>query len=258
MSGPRLILLPGLDGSGVLFGPLLDHLPPECRPIVVRYPPDQLLGYDELLPRVLSALPRDRPFAIVGESFSGPLALLAAATRPANLVAVILCASFVRNPAWLRPGWLRHLVRPSVFRLYPATKAARALLMGRSASATRSLMADVLAGLRPEVVAHRVRAVIGVDVRPQLAMCPVPILCLRGIYDLIVPGHNLAEMRSIRPSLQVATIAAPHAILQAQPAAAAAAIAAFLRELPEMPHGFIRSVADPTPTRPDRSTPSSR
>lgn len=46
----RLILLPGLDGSGVLFAPLLRHLPPDVEPVVVRYPPDRALGYEELLP----------------------------------------------------------------------------------------------------------------------------------------------------------------------------------------------------------------
>src|SRR5258706_334101 len=64
-----LVLLPGLHGSDVQFRPLLKHLPPRIRPVAVNYPPDELLGYEELLPRVLAALPTDSPFVLLGESF---------------------------------------------------------------------------------------------------------------------------------------------------------------------------------------------
>ena len=33
-----LVLLPGMDGTGDLFAPLLSALPPALRTIVVRYP----------------------------------------------------------------------------------------------------------------------------------------------------------------------------------------------------------------------------
>lgn len=119
MTDLTLVLLPGLDGSGVLFRPLIGHLSSQFRPIVVAYPPDQAIGYDELLPLVLQALPTSAPFAILGESFSGPLALMAAAHSPKGLQAVILCASFVRNPLRVNVPLLRHLVRGSFFRLVP-------------------------------------------------------------------------------------------------------------------------------------------
>ena len=62
MAKTSLILLPGLDGSGLLFRPLISRLPPEIRPTVVTYPPDQALGYEDLLPRVMAALPNSSPF----------------------------------------------------------------------------------------------------------------------------------------------------------------------------------------------------
>ena len=49
MATTRLVLLPGMDGTGVLFEPLLEVLPCEFEPIVVRYPPDKALGYEALL-----------------------------------------------------------------------------------------------------------------------------------------------------------------------------------------------------------------
>lgn len=71
--------MPGLDGSGVLFRPLLKRLPPEVVPQVITYPATTPLGYAELLPHVMAALPESGAFVVLGESFSGPLALMVAA-----------------------------------------------------------------------------------------------------------------------------------------------------------------------------------
>jgi sigma-B regulation protein RsbQ len=44
--------LPGLDGTGDLFEPLLARLDASIEPIVVRYPLDETLGYDAALAAV--------------------------------------------------------------------------------------------------------------------------------------------------------------------------------------------------------------
>ena len=132
MTLPSLVLLPGLDGTGLLFGPLLAALPSEVAPIVVSYPGDSPLAYSELLPLVLAALPTDRPFVLLGESFSGPLAVMAAAARPAGLVGVVLCASFIRNPHSYVPSFLATAVRSPVLRLFPRFSQVKALLGGYS------------------------------------------------------------------------------------------------------------------------------
>src|SRR5690349_15943355 len=105
--------------------------------MALNYPADEPLDYEQLLPQVLAALPSDRPFVLLGESFSGPLAVMAAATRPVGLLGVILCATFVRNPLWLRPAWLRHFARPLVFRSATKIGVVTAPLRGCSRELTR-------------------------------------------------------------------------------------------------------------------------
>lgn len=94
----RLLLLPGMDGTGRLFAPLLAALPPDIDGEPVAYPPDEPLGYEGLLPLVEAAAARGGDFVVVGESFSGPLALLLAARSPPGLRGVVLCATFIRFP----------------------------------------------------------------------------------------------------------------------------------------------------------------
>lgn len=108
-----LLLLPGLDGTSVLFEPLLEHLELPAR--AVDYPQRRPTGYADLLPAVRDICPRDRPFILLGWSFSGPLALLAAAERPPGLAGVVLCASFVTKPVPYLPAAIRHLARPLLF-----------------------------------------------------------------------------------------------------------------------------------------------
>ena len=57
-----LVLLPGMDGTGIFFEDFAAALQPEFKPIIVRYPNDPSLGYAELEPVARAALPHDEPF----------------------------------------------------------------------------------------------------------------------------------------------------------------------------------------------------
>jgi pimeloyl-ACP methyl ester carboxylesterase len=130
----RLLLLPGMDGTGRLFAPLQAALPPWLPAVTVSYPPDQPLGYDGLLPLVEAAAAGLGEFVVVGESFSGPLALMLATQRPPGLRGLVLCASFVRFPLPVPQQW-RGLVRPWMFRLQPTWLVALVLLGRRGVGA---------------------------------------------------------------------------------------------------------------------------
>ena len=62
-----------MDGTGELFGHFVRALPPDLPATVVAYPPRQALGYAALRPIVEAAIPAEGPYAVVAESFSGPL-----------------------------------------------------------------------------------------------------------------------------------------------------------------------------------------
>src|SRR4051794_21410907 len=96
----RVFLLPGLDGTGRLFAPLLRVLPSDVQTTVVSYPPDECRSYRELCEHVAALLPTDEPYIILAESFSGPIAVRIAAASPQSLRAVVLCASFVYVPRY--------------------------------------------------------------------------------------------------------------------------------------------------------------
>jgi pimeloyl-[acyl-carrier protein] methyl ester esterase len=126
----RLVLLPGMDGTGELFSNFVDALPASFETVTVRYPTDRYLAYLELEDLVRVACSGTAPFMLVAESFSTPLAIKYAATNPANLEGVILCTGFATSPV---KGWRRllgSLLAPLVFRVPLPDLAAKLWLVG--------------------------------------------------------------------------------------------------------------------------------
>ena len=217
MQSMHIVLLPGLDGTGLLFEPFTEVLPKHLIPIVLHYPTDKALGYQDLLPRVINQLPQDAPFFILGESFGGPLALHVAAQKPAGLKGVILCATFVSCPyAWI-PRWATWLVPSSIFGASPLIAKISAYF-GAYYSAT---LYRALASVKSSVFAHRIREVIEVNVSKELAECQLPILYLQGKRDFVVPKSNLKRIIALKPSVQYIQLEASHMVLQNQPQSAA-------------------------------------
>jgi pimeloyl-[acyl-carrier protein] methyl ester esterase len=173
----KLILLPGMDGTGELFRDLLEELPNAFQTEVVRYPTDRSLSYSQLKEFVESADPVSNPFVLMAESFSTPLAIQFAAANPPNLKGLVICAGFVTSPV---KGILRSIysfLTPMLFRVTLPRFAIRILLLGPSAS--QSLLAAVQAAIssvKPNVLSTRARAVLACDARAELAQITAPIL----------------------------------------------------------------------------------
>jgi pimeloyl-ACP methyl ester carboxylesterase len=228
-----LVLLPGLDGTGNLFANFVSALTPTLNTRIVRYPTDRFLSYADLFSFVVDAVPQTQPFVLLAESFSTPLAARLAATSPASLKGLVICAGFIRNPV---RGWLRHmktLVRPSFFRIPPPRFVIEHFLIG--AHAPRELRDDVRRTLRsvsPEVVALRVQAVMACDASEQFVRMRVPTLYLQAEQDRLVRNSSFQEIQELKPDTVLVSIAAPHFVLQREPRKAADLIAHFVAGLP--------------------------
>ena len=222
-----LVLLPGLDGTGDLFEPLLARLAPSIEPVVVRYPLAEPLGYEALTAVARRALPPTGPYLILGESFSGPIAAQLAAERPGDFRGLILCASFVSSPmAHLRPfEWLLDLgpVRSLARWLAPRT------LLGRfETPELRALLRRTLSRLPRSVLVARIRAVLAANSIAAFARCRAPTLYLQGTEDTLLPLSCVDEICRLAPKTRIVKIAAPHCVLQCAPDEAARAISEFL------------------------------
>ena len=224
-----LVLLPGLDGTGKLFTRFVDSIAPAATTQIVSYPPDMPLGYEELEALITAALPLQRPFFLLGESFSGPLAIRIAARSPHGLRGVILCGTFAKNPyPWLR--WAAPLAARVPVKSLP--RWLRALLMwgSRSPRSAPAAAQRAIAGVDNAVIRRRIEALLKVDASDALRRIRCPILVIGAARDRVIPRSAGRWIKQTLPDARQIQIDGPHLLLQACPDACAGAVLQFMRE----------------------------
>ena len=225
----RVVLLPGLDGTGELLEPFVEAIGAHAPVTVVRYPPKEFLTYRELDTRVRQGLPDDEPYVLLGEFFSGPVAILLAASCPMHLKGLVLCCTFARSPRRLLGGLSRIADRLPIERVPPAIMSLL-LMNSLSHHALRSRLDRALRQIAPAVVRGRIGSVLGVDVVDQCGAIRVPVLYLRAARDRLVPASASRLIARVVPNSREAVLDAPHFLLQTVPYQAAQIVRQFLWE----------------------------
>jgi pimeloyl-[acyl-carrier protein] methyl ester esterase len=222
-----IVLLPGMDGTGDLFAAFVRALSPRFKARVIRYPNEMPLSSDQLVAFVRTQLPIFRPFILLGESFSGPIAIRLAAERPDNLLALVLCASFARNP---RPALapLRSAINFLPMNATLKSLASRWALGRFSTPALRRELDAAIASVLPSILRARLRAVMDVDVTDALHRIRTPILSIRATHDALVPAAASQLIKSQHPNVDIHDVYAPHFLLQTAPKEASQAIEQFV------------------------------
>ena len=211
------LLLPGLDGTGKLFAPLADSFPKRVTPVIVSYPHHQLKTYEELINIVENSLPEDRPFFLLGESFSGPLSIMIANERPEGLQGLILCATFIKNPFIILPSWMKKFSIGPIYRFWPLLISLRARIGGEHFREIAEPALEAIKSVNPDVISHRVKSILSVNVEKELRSCQYPILYLIAGRDKLIRKHNFKKINSVNENIELAGIDTAHFVLQAEP-----------------------------------------
>lgn len=222
----EVVILPGLDGTGrmhLAFCSALERLGISSQ--AIGYPTNQTLGYDELEKLVRTRLPAAVPFVLLGESFSGPLALRIAANPPVGMRGLVLSTTFARMPvpvlAPLAP----------LLRIAPSRVPMSLLcwwLLGRWV--TKELKLELASALRtvdPRVLRARAEAALKADAMALLPEVHMPVLQLVALEDRLLASSKSRELATGLPSVHSKPVLGPHLLLQACPRACAEAVAGF-------------------------------
>ena len=227
---PVLVMLPGLHGTCALMQDFAAQLGDRLVPLAIDYPVDRVMDHAELTAWMLPRLPTDRPFVLLGESFSGPVAIRLAAAKPRGLVGLVLSASFASSPRPLLSPFAA-LARAMSPRAVPM-RVYEYWLLGRWTNARlRREFAEVLALVQPKVLAGRVVACLREDVRGCLGDTEVPLLYLRGKRARLVPRRAGDDIARAVPGMRVVALDGPHCLLQAIPGQAARVVREFVAKL---------------------------
>lgn len=209
------VLLPGLDGTGVQFAPLVRALGENLRTLVVSYP-DRHATYQDHVTTVVKALPKGSPYLLIAESYSGPVAIEVAARRPEDLKGMVLCATFHKCPYPLLTQ-LRSLLQVLPPWRVPASLLAPLLLGVHRTPELIALLDEALSRVKPWVLRERLDNVAGVDTSSVTRSVTVPTLYLRAKADRIVPRQAGDALAASIPGAIIRELEGPHFLLQASP-----------------------------------------
>lgn len=224
-----LVLLPGMDGTGDLFAPLVNALPSTVKTVVVRYPTEEIMSYGELTTYALAYIPKDSPYILLGESFSGPIVISLAAQADYQLKGLILACTFASNPRPLLSK-LSFLVpaMPINKWLFPC---AGKMLLGKFYNGNvQTLLAAALSKVPPKTMRARLDLVINVDYSEKLKNIQTPILYLQARHDYLVPASAAKHIQQCAQNVELVTLEAPHLLLQVAARKAALHIQTFIKK----------------------------
>ena len=225
-----LLLLPGFDGTGELFSPLVAALDDTFVVQTVRYTDSRTLtGYQTT---VLEACPTDDPVIVVAESFSGPIGLQFLANAPANVIGGVFSATFAKPPLALIISLAEKLRLASL--TIPAVSEQILRWFCLNGVSDLSLIRDITTVVRRvggRTVQSRLAALNAMDATPVLSEIRAPLMTIAAGNDRGI------RQRYMKPSLdapahrQHVTVDGPHLLLQTRAEQVAAAIHAFAGSL---------------------------
>jgi pimeloyl-[acyl-carrier protein] methyl ester esterase len=220
-----IVLLPGMDGTGMLFKAFVRLLPDGIDAKIVPYPKDRHMSYAHLAESVMDILPRSTPYVIIAESYSGPVASILAAHPVGNLQAVVFVSSFVALPCGRVGPWIANLVPTVVFRGRAPAWILRWFVMDSATPLEMiSAVQDAIASVPPEVLTRRLRDALNADFAATLEHCTVRIVYLLSGSDRLLGTRGLRGFLAARPDIEIVKIAGPHFLLQCVPDAILAAL----------------------------------
>ena len=223
-------MLPGLDGTGRLFGPLMASLPERIGRLALSYPEDRARSYSELASYVESEVRDMGQMVLLAESFSGPVAMELSGRLGHRLKGMVFCCTFCRAPlAASLPGAAALL--GAIARIGIPRALLRAFMLNRAGQQDERLVDELalaIADVKPSVIAGRIKEVAKVDARQALRDCDTPVCIISASDDRVVSGRAAREMQGLIRDAEAHTVDGPHMLLQARPQACADIIAGFV------------------------------
>jgi pimeloyl-[acyl-carrier protein] methyl ester esterase len=206
----KLVLLPGLDGTGKLFAPLIEALPSSIDVQVITYPLNKKQSYNELVKYVKQNLPKE-DFVLLAESFSGPIAYQVALSKPKELKSLILVATFLENP---RPFLLKFIPSSKVLGLPIPTILSRVFFLGFSVKTkVIELFNEAIKTVSPSVIQYRLKEIT--QLKPSSQRVKLKTTYIQASNDKLVPSKSLKDWQKVCDDIDVFKVEGEHFILQA-------------------------------------------
>jgi len=227
----KLMVLPGMDGTGLLLNPFIEYLGRRVDAQLFDYPTHVIQSYEEIISNVEAVLPSTgEDFAILAESFAGPVALSLAQKGIPGLRALILVVSFAATPRHLLLQLTRYLPMDRLLGLPVPRRFARRMMLGGSPpEGALDKLLEVFYMISPEVLASRLDEMRKLTLTQDVIN--LPAMYIQATNDRLLPDNAVNDIKAFLPQIEVHRLDGPHLILDTQPKTCARLVAGFLDSL---------------------------
>ena len=224
----KLVLLPGMDGTGDLFLPLIQELGQFDKQIIP-LPESGKQDYTTLSKYVSDKLP-NKDFFLIAESFSGPIAAILAKENNPYLKGIIFVATFLSPPN----RYLLTLAKALPLKLFSRSLLARPclrlLLFGKGAhSQALTLFQKTVKALPSKIIKSRIGAIQSLSFSGK--QVTLPVAYISGSSDRLVEKEKALEFRKHFSNITIKAIDGPHFLLQTHPKQCAEVISELIQTL---------------------------
>lgn len=209
-SVPRLLYLPGMDGTGRLFYRQAKYLDPYfCLKALNFNQPSVSHLWEDLVAQVLDQMDPQRPTILCGESFGACLALQVAVAAPHlchSLILINPASSFHRGPWWLAGRMVLPWIPVSAYTWMSEQGLPLLAELSRMDPVDQQQLLQAAQSVSPQV-AHA-RMVLLSQFNPEqlpLQSLRIPTLLIAGARDRLLPSVD--EVNRLAERMPMATVA---------------------------------------------------
>lgn len=196
----HLVLVPGIDGTGLLFYRQIPALERQFEITTTRHRDDARSMEDlvEDLDREIERVAAGRPVTLLGESFGGALTLSYALTHPERVERVVILNSFAHFGSQARLWLGYHLLRATPWGMMRIVRQLNASRMHSPQTEREEIdrFHELMRATTREGYLSRMRILRDYDIRDQLPSLNVPALYLAADRDTLVPSVEQARLMS--------------------------------------------------------------
>ncbi len=224
----KIVLLPGLDGTGELFYPLLQRLS-VFDVKIIKLPLTGNQDYETLSNHLKLLLPT-KDFILVAESFSGPIAAILANKNISALKGIVFVATFLSTPAKHLLALSQYVPVKALLNLPLSDFFTKHLLF--ESTVTKEMLEKfnrVVKTLPATIFKQRLKVLL--NLKFNYETCDIPSVYLQPENDRLVDKDKYEEFERYFSNISRQSIAGPHFLLQTQPDKCAEEIQRFYREL---------------------------
>lgn len=224
---PHICLIPGFDGTGLLFEPLIKELNPEFRITVTTHSAPENFG--AVVTEIENQLPKDEEIFLFAESYGGPIAIELLSSNKFKVSGAILCATFAETPYSILVGLSKFLpnsvldsniVKRLVFDIFG--------IEGSMYAETREIANQVLRKESSETIRKKLNVLKSTRLYEKAEDISVPVLYIRGSRDRIVSKKLGDKLLSRIENAEMTELSSPHLVVQSVPVESANLISSFV------------------------------